>query len=515
MTSYTGAKAPKRIKKNIYQWIGIRGGIISAVVICTTALVFLGKNASAGTDENSAPQAVSDETGVDSDSGNQTPTPAKKKTPPRFLKNVDRFMKNKVEPKIKHALGEPVTNEHPVEGGVSEGSTPKIDTATRVDKQAQKVNTKNLSSKTKTTGKQLLKTVTNAVSTVSKIPIVGDQLNSLLPDEVQQALQIIVEINEWKQLIQAGYQEEPVREAKKCTIQVEQTNIQGEPVFDKEGNVILQDYQAEDVRELRNISDDLYRDKTREILSSDKGKKLIGAQKDTLPETKGQRLNNWCTEYSGASARQLGRELMALVALKGGVWREPQEGRTIVNAVAIRGRDFDKGLCNNDRKNYDDTLFLVKDTTKNTSSTSLIREYRITTESSNPMDGVGKLASKQFVYLEGLHKAQYPAYRMKGGSGEGTRNGQSGKAAISGANLHSSMRLDGNAVNSDFPLPQNMSLGCQVVACSQTQFEADVISFVKPAVEFPYTIAESSEAQMIVDGCSEKNTTSMLLGRKM
>lgn len=193
--------------------------------------------------------------------------------------------------------------------------------------------------------------------------------------------------------------------------------------------------------------------------------------------------------YTGEAAEAIATEAKVIVALKGGEWREPQGDQPIANAVAIRGLDIDKGLLSNGNKTYDDTLYVVVDAEGATE----VYEYRMTTESSNEKRGIGRLDSKQVIYVRGLHRGKDPAYRLKEESAEGTRQGLKGTYKITGANVHSaySRRL----IDSTTPLSPNVSLGCQVIAAGKSAFEKEMVFFLdkKGVKEFPYTIVDGEE----------------------
>jgi len=199
-------------------------------------------------------------------------------------------------------------------------------------------------------------------------------------------------------------------------------------------------------------------------------------------------------KYEGDAARAIEAEARLLVALKGGAWAEPAEARGVANAVAIRGLDFDKGLLSNGNRTYDDTMYLVL---HSAGQDPEVYEYRMTTESSSPQRGVGRLDSKQVTYVRGLHRGKDPAYKLKEAAAEGTRTGLEGTYKITGANIHSAYAK--RIIDSSTPLSPKVSLGCQVVAAGKKPFEKSLVFLLdeKGIKEFPYTIVDGDELTVL------------------
>ncbi|MCC6698905.1 MAG: hypothetical protein IT365_24995 [Candidatus Hydrogenedentes bacterium] len=212
--------------------------------------------------------------------------------------------------------------------------------------------------------------------------------------------------------------------------------------------------------------------------------------------------------YTGEEAEALAMEAKLVITLKGGEWVESGGAGTVANAIAIRGLDMDQGLHDNTNKRYDDTMFVIVEDSGGTYSAY---EYRMTTESSSERRGVGRLDSKQVIYVRGLHRGVDPAYKLKGGAAEGTRVQMEGDFKIVGANVHSAYSK--RPITSDTPLKENVSLGCQVVAASKPDFEKSMVyTLDKLGVkEFPYTIVDEEELAFLDQSLQEKGKRSLLV----
>lgn len=212
--------------------------------------------------------------------------------------------------------------------------------------------------------------------------------------------------------------------------------------------------------------------------------------------------------YIGEEAEALAMEAKLVITLKGGEWVESGGSGTVANAIAIRGLDMDQGLHDNTNKRYDDTMFVI---VEDVSGAYSAYEYRMTTESSSERRGVGRLDSKQVIYVRGLHRGVDPAYKLKGGAAEGTRVQMEGDFKIVGANVHSAYSK--RPITSDTPLKENVSLGCQVVAASKPDFEKSMVyALDKLGVkEFPYTIVDEEELAFLDQSLQEKGKRSLLV----
>lgn len=212
--------------------------------------------------------------------------------------------------------------------------------------------------------------------------------------------------------------------------------------------------------------------------------------------------------YTEENARAIKTEAKLLVSLKGGDWIEVEGTRPVANVVAVRGLDLDLGLKPNGNTTYDDTMYVIVDEPNKDTE---VFEYRMTTESSSASKGVGRLASKQVIYVRGLHRGKDPAYRLKDDSAPGTRVGLEGQVAILGANLHSAYAK--RQIDSATPLAPNVSLGCQVVATSKKDFEQSLIKLLdkKGIKEFPYTIIDGDELQVLESALRQKSKRSVLV----
>lgn len=197
--------------------------------------------------------------------------------------------------------------------------------------------------------------------------------------------------------------------------------------------------------------------------------------------------------YTGEHAKAIAMEARLVVELKGGEWAEPPTGGKVANAIAIRGLDLDRGLSENTNLHYDDSLFVVIEYSDDTAE---VYEYRMTTESSSSKKGVGRLQSRQVTYVRGLHRGKDPAYRLVGNRARGTRAGLEGEHDITGANIHSAYSR--RPITSDSPLAENVSLGCQVVAASKSDFESSMVRTLdkKGVKRFLYTIVGNDEVDV-------------------
>lgn len=213
-------------------------------------------------------------------------------------------------------------------------------------------------------------------------------------------------------------------------------------------------------------------------------------------------------KYVGDSATSIMTEAKTLVALKGGDWREPDDAKTAANVVAVRGLDFDYGLKENGNLTYDDTMYVLVHDPVNGPE---VFEYRMTTESSSTKRGVGRLDSKQVMYIRGLHLGKDPGYRLKNDAAEGTRTGLEGSFSITGANIHSAYAK--RVIDSATPLNPNVSLGCQVVASGKRPFENALVYVLdkKGIKEFPYTIVDGRELDVLDNVLKQNRKQSVLI----
>jgi hypothetical protein len=281
------------------------------------------------------------------------------------------------------------------------------------------------------------------------------------------------------------------------TIEVEATDDSGEAIaipFTVEG------------RPLRRISEPALAEKALGILDTPQ---LVPVLYGGLPETVvASKAVYFTRTYVGEAARAIRTEAKVVVGLKGGVW---SEGEGIVaNAVAVRGLDLTDGLRKNSNKTYDDTVFIVVDRAGDNTE---VFEYRMTTESSREKTGTGRLSSRQVHYVRGKHRGKDPAYRLQGNAAEGTRHGMTGSHQIIGANIHSA--YSSRTFDSTTPLRENVSLGCQAIATSKSQFEKQfVFRLDKIGVkEFPYTIVDGDELVVLDKALRKQQKQSVLVHR--
>lgn len=224
---------------------------------------------------------------------------------------------------------------------------------------------------------------------------------------------------------------------------------------------------------------------------------------DMEPET----TKGFLRQYTGDAAAAIETEAKLLVTLKGGEWVEPTTEAPVANVIAVRGLDLDRGLGENGNQRYDDTMYVI---VRSPTGDVEVYEYRMTTESSSSKKGVGRLSSKQVWYLRGKHKKRDPAYQLKGGSAEGTRVGQEGSYRILGANIHSAYSR--RPITSETPLPENVSLGCQVVAAGKSDFEKELVKMLDKLgiTAFPYTIIEDAEIGVLEAALAKNQKQSVL-----
>ncbi len=212
--------------------------------------------------------------------------------------------------------------------------------------------------------------------------------------------------------------------------------------------------------------------------------------------------------YEGKEASAIAMEAKLIVTLKGGAWVEANGSGCAANAIAVRGLDWTEGLQNNTNQRYDDTMFVI---IEDANGGFEVYEYRMTTESSSTKQGVGRLDSKQVTYVRGLHRGKDPGYRLKTGSAEGTRAEMKGNYQITGANIHSAYAKQ--AITSETPLKENVSLGCQVVAAGKAAFEKSFVFLLdkKGVKQFPYTIVNDDEIAFLDESLQEKGKQSLLV----
>ncbi len=223
--------------------------------------------------------------------------------------------------------------------------------------------------------------------------------------------------------------------------------------------------------------------------------------------------NNFQRLYEAEGATAIAMEMRLIVMLKGGEWAEPEGNKPAANAIAVRGLDFEKGLLPNSNKTYDDTMYIV---VEKPAAPPEVLEYRMTTESSSEKKGVGRLKSKQVIYVRGKHKGTDPGYRLLGNAAPGTRVGRKGEQQITGANIHSAYSR--RPIDSATPLSPNVSLGCQVVAASKNDFEKSLVAALDKlgVKQFPYTIvddAELAEFNKILESQGEKSILANVVAR--
>lgn len=256
---------------------------------------------------------------------------------------------------------------------------------------------------------------------------------------------------------------------------------------DEKGNVTEVPVVVQ-TRELRSLTD---RDVAQKALRLVGEEKLATEFYREVPEpVKAEAENTFQRVYGEVDATAIAMEMRLIVALKGGEWAEPEGNKPAANAIAVRGLDFKKGLQENSNRTYDDTMYLV---VEKASASPEAFEYRMTTESSSEDKGVGRLNSKQVVYVRGKHRGTDPAYRLLGNAAPGTRVGLKGEYQITGANIHSAYSR--RPIDSETPLKANVSLGCQVVAASKTDFEKAMVKELdqRGVKQFPYTIVDDAE----------------------
>jgi len=241
-------------------------------------------------------------------------------------------------------------------------------------------------------------------------------------------------------------------------------------------------------RELRSLTQRSVAEKALRLVSEDE---LATEFYKEVPEpVQADAKNSFRRVYEEVDAKAIAMEARLIVALKGGEWAEPEGNKPAANAIAVRGLDFDRGLSTNSNKTYDDTMYLV---VESPSAPPEVFEYRMTTESSSQDKGVGRLKSKQVTYVRGKHRGTDPAYRLLGNAAPGTRVGVKGEQQITGANIHSAYAK--RPINSETPLKPNVSLGCQVIAASKSDFEKGLVQMLdqREVKQFPYTIVEDAE----------------------
>jgi hypothetical protein len=212
--------------------------------------------------------------------------------------------------------------------------------------------------------------------------------------------------------------------------------------------------------------------------------------------------------YVGDAASAIAMEAKLIVDLKGGEWVEPAEEERVANAIAVRGLDLEEGLVQNGNQTYDDTAYIILEEGNGGFE---VYEFRMTTESSNPERGVGRLKAKQVIYVRGLHKGTDPAFRLLGNAAEGTRAGIEGEFQIVGANMHSAYTW--RQIDSQTPLSPNVSLGCQVIATNKSDFEKSLVFLLdrKGVDRFPYTIVADKELQVLDALLQEQGKKSILV----
>ncbi|MFO7973909.1 MAG: hypothetical protein R6V12_04665 [Candidatus Hydrogenedentota bacterium] len=274
---------------------------------------------------------------------------------------------------------------------------------------------------------------------------------------------------------------------------------------DKKGNVTEVPVVVP-TRELRSLTDRNVAQKAFRLVSEDEVAtefyKKVPEPVKAGAETTFQRV------YGEVDATAISMEMRLIVALKGGEWDEPEGNKPAANAIAVRGLDFKKGLLENSNKTYDDTMYVA---VEKSSEPPEVFEYRMTTESSSEDRGVGRLKSKQVIYVRGKHRGTDPAYRLLGNAAPGTRVGLEGEHQITGANIHSAYTK--RLIDSETPLQPNVSLGCQVVATSKSEFEK---AMVKPldrreVKRFLYTIVDDAELREFNRILSSQGAESVLV----
>jgi hypothetical protein len=281
------------------------------------------------------------------------------------------------------------------------------------------------------------------------------------------------------------------------TVYLEALDAQGKPV---EAPVEVQ------TRELRSLSLPANVAKIRALMGLED---LTLAMYDGLPpRLNAQESKGFLRVYEGADAQAIAMEAKVIIDLKGGEWRTTGGRQTAANAIAIRGLDLDEGLKQNANQTYDDTMYLV---VESSSGNLTVFECRMTTESSSKDRGVGRLSSKQVTYVRGLHRGKDPAYRLKTGGAEGTRKGLEGEYRITGANIHSAYSKQ--TITSRTLLSPNVSLGCQVVAAGKDTFEKHLVLPLDHVnvKEFPYTIVSGEEMTLFKTFLEENGRRSVLV----
>lgn len=257
---------------------------------------------------------------------------------------------------------------------------------------------------------------------------------------------------------------------------------------------------------MRSLTDPRVKPKAQRLLSEDDLALELYAHVPEPIRSKDQALN--MRVYTGEDAAAIAMEARLIVSLKGGEWAEAETGQPVANTIAVRGLDLTRGLIENSNKTYDDTVYVVIELRD---ATPEVYEFRMTTESSNPRKGVGRLDSRQVYYRRGLHKGKDPAFRLVGNAAPGTRSGMQGQFEITGANIHSAYTR--RPIDSATPLSPNVSLGCQVIAASKAEFERRFIAlFDRNEIrEFPYTIVEDTELAELDRILREESASSVLV----
>ena len=277
--------------------------------------------------------------------------------------------------------------------------------------------------------------------------------------------------------------------------------------IDADGNTVEIPYTT-NVRPLRNLTDARVRRGAQSLMDTDS---LALDLYDIVPEpiVFDDRIP-FRRHYTGEHARAIAMEARLIVELKGGEWAEPPPGGRVANAIAVRGLDLDIGFKENTNQRYDDTMYIVIDYADGASETY---EYRMTTESSSNERGVGRLHSRQVTYVRGLHRGKDPAFRLKGNSARGSRVGREGEFDIVGANIHSAYSR--RPITSESPLPNNVSLGCQVIAAGKADFETSFIQLLdaKGIKQFLYTIVANGEVEVFNELVTNGGQQSVLIDR--
>ena len=465
----------------------------------------------------------------------ESPTASGKKQPPKFLRNiaggVERFMDKNVKPVVEKGVTQ-LSGDNQTELQKTNSSSSGTTVTAEANTQSTQTTTAPDIKKKKTFIGKVTKAVKGAAQIVEGVGgevinvasdaagitnnqgfnsssgtnIIGQLAMAFAPGELKQAISLLQEARAWNKLLNGVYGPNAEVPEEKISVQVGKIDAEGQPIYDQNGKPVTVAYNTEG-RELRNLEDQQYQQKTESLLKSDEGQELLGGNKDVTADIRKTRTattpsSKWCREYNGETAEQIRRECMALVKIKGGVWNEAKDGQPAVNAVAIRGRDFTQGLkSQNSSKTFDDSVFVVKEEKVNGKTQTTVREFRATTESSSDQDGVAKILAKQYIFNESTFKdGKEPCYRVKGNFADCVRQGQEEKGVqqAGGILIHQGW-VDGASVNSDTTLFSNVSLGCQALACKREQFVKDFMGFIQPAKNLTYTVADCSEAKLIVD----------------